>query len=420
MNKDLIAIFEYLEREKGIKREVIIAAIEESLKAAARKSIKGLINVSIHINSKTGNIDVIAQKEVVDKVTIPEEEISLEDAKVLNPFCEIGQWVDITVTPQEFGRIAAQTARQVIAQKLRGAERDVIYEEYRHRLKELISGTVKRTIRGATLVVDLGKVEAILPDRFYPKTEKYNIGDRVQALLLEVRDTESGGAEVILSRSHPEFVAQLFQQEVPELNDGTIVIEKIVRDAGYRTKIAVRSMDPKVDPVGACVGIRGTRVKNIIRELNNEKIDIIPYSDDRMQLLQNALIPVQIKKFNESGSTISVVVEDEDYPTTLGKRGMNARLNGQLLGVDLEVQKMSEYRRLMEVQRKEIASSDDKTLDDELQIPGMSSLIIGSLISAGYDTPRKLLNATREQLEAIPEIKGLADKILDEIRKKRM
>ena len=420
MNKDLIAIFEYLEREKGIKREVIISAIEESLKAAARKSIKGLINVSIHINPKTGNIDVIAQKEVVDKVTIPEEEITLEDAKVLNPFCEIGQWVDITVTPQEFGRIAAQTARQIIAQKLRGAERDVIYEEYRHRLKELISGTVKRTIRGATLVVDLGKVEAILPDRFYPKSEKYNIGDRVQALLLEVRDTESGGAEVILSRSHPEFVAQLFQQEVPELNDGTIVIEKIVRDPGYRTKLAVRSMDPKVDPVGACVGVRGTRVKNIIRELNNEKIDIIPYSDDRMQLLQNALIPVQIKKFNESGSVISVVVEDEDYPTTLGKRGMNARLNGQLLGVDLEVQKMSEYRRLMEVQRKEIASSDDPTLDEELQIPGMSSLIIGSLISAGYDTPRKLLNATREQLEAIPEIKGLADKILDEIRKKRM
>ncbi len=420
MNKDLIAIFEYLEREKGIKREVIIGAIEESLKAAARKSIKGLINVSIHINSKTGNIDVIAQKEVVDKVTIPEEEITLEDAKVLNPFCEIGQWVDITVTPQEFGRIAAQTARQVIAQKLRGAERDVIYEEYRHRLKELISGTVKRTIRGATLVVDLGKVEAILPDRFYPKTEKYNIGDRVQALLLEVRDTDSGGAEVILSRSHPEFVAQLFQQEVPELGDGTIVIEKIVRDPGYRTKLAVRSMDPKVDPVGACVGVRGTRVKNIIRELNNEKIDIIPYSDDRMQLLQNALIPVQIKKFNESGNMISVVVEDEDYPTTLGKRGMNARLNGQLLGVDLEVQKMSDYRRLMEVQRKEIAASEDPTLDEELKIPGMSSLIVGSLISAGFDTPRKLLNATREQLEAIPEIKGLADKILDEIRKKRM
>src|SRR5579885_1815918 len=241
MNKDLVAIFEYLEREKGIKRDVIINAIEESLRAAARKSIKGLINISVHINPKSGNIDVIAQKEVVDKVTIPEEEISLEQAKVLNPQAEIGDWVDITVTPQDFGRIAAQTARQVISQKLRVAERDVIYEEYRHRLHEIISGTVKRVVRGATLIVDLGKVEAILPDRFYPKTEKFNVGERVQALLYEVRDTESGGAEVILSRSHPEFVEQLFMQEVPELSDGTIVIQKIVREAGYRTKLAVQS-----------------------------------------------------------------------------------------------------------------------------------------------------------------------------------
>src|SRR5579872_836623 len=315
MNKDLVAIFEYLEREKGIKREIIISAIEESLRAAARKSTKGLINVSVAINSKTGEIDVIAQKEVVDKVTIPEEEITLEDARILNPHCEIGQWVDISVTPQDFGRIAAQTARQVISQKLRSAERDVIYEEYRHRVNELISGSVKRVIRGATLIVDLGKVEGIMPDRFYPKIEKYNVGDRVQALLFEVRDTENGGAEVILSRSHPEFVRQLFLQEVPELQDGTITIEKIVRDPGYRTKLAVKSSDSKVDPVGACVGVRGTRVKNIIRELNNEKIDIIPYSEDPITLLQNALNPIKIKKIfvSEDRSTINLIVNDEDY-----------------------------------------------------------------------------------------------------------
>ena len=191
MNKDLVAIFEYLKREKGIKRDIIITAVEESLRAAARKSVKGLINVSVHINPKTGNIDVIAQKEVVDVVTIPDEEISLEDARILNPNSEIGQWIDITVTPSDFGRIAAQTARQIISQKLRSAERDVIYEEYRHRINEIISGTVKRIIRGATLIVDLGKVEAIMPNRFYPKTEKYNVGERVQALLLEVRDTKA-------------------------------------------------------------------------------------------------------------------------------------------------------------------------------------------------------------------------------------
>ena len=423
MNKDLVAIFEYLEREKGIKRDVIIGAIEESLRAAARKSIKGLINVSVTINSKTGVIDVIAQKEVVDKVTIPEEEISLEEARNINPNAELGQWIDIQVTPQDFGRIAAQTARQVIAQKLRSAERDVIYEEYRHRINEIISGTVKRVVRGATLIVDLGKVEAILPDRFYPKTEKYNIGERVQALLLEVRDTESGGAEVILSRSHPEFVAQLFMQEVPELNDGTIVIERIVRDAGYRTKLAVRSHDPKVDPVGACVGVRGTRVKNIIRELNNEKIDIIPFVEDPVQLLKNALAPIEIKRLeiSEDHSNIFLVVSDEDYPAVLGKRGMNARLNGSLIDAELNVQKMSEYQMATQLQRNEMATAEDPSLDERLTIEGLSNMIVDTLISAGFDTPRKVLNATPEQLTSIPEISmEMADKILEQIRKKRV
>jgi transcription termination/antitermination protein NusA len=431
MNKDLVAIFEYLEREKGIKREIIISAVEESLRAAARKNVKGFINISVHINPKTGNIDVIAQKEVVDKVTIPEEEISLEEARKINPYCEMGQWVDIPITPQDFGRIAAQTACQVISQKLRSAERDVIYEEYRHRINEIISGTVKRAIRGATLIVDLGKVEAIMPDRFYPKTEKYNIGDRVQALLLEVRDTESGGAEVILSRSHPEFVAQLFIQEVPEINDGTITIEKIVRDAGYRTKVAVRSHDPKVDPVGACVGIRGNRVKNVIRELNNEKIDIIPYVDDPAVLLQNAMQPIEIKKMfiSDDKSTFSIIVNDEDYPAALGKRGMNARLNGELAGVELQVQKMSQYQTAMNIERAQIAQAEDPTLDErlskthfeELGREGISGMILESLIGANFDTPRKVLNSTAEELAKIPEISlEMADKILEKIRKKRV
>ncbi len=424
MNKDLVAIFEYLEREKGIKREVIISAVEESLRAAARKSIKGLINVSVQVNSKTGDIEVMAQKEVVDRVTIPEEEISLEDAKLINPYAELGQWVDIMATPHDFGRIAAQTARQIIAQKLRSAERDVIYEEYRHRINEIVSGTVKRVVRGATLIVDLGKVEAILPDRFYPKTEKYNVGDRVQALLLEVRDTDNGGAEVVLTRSHPEFVAQLFAQEVPEINDGTITIEKMARDAGYRTKLAVRSQDHKLDPVGACVGVRGNRVKNVIRELNNEKIDIIPYADDPIQLLQNALSPLEIKKLlvSEDGTTITIVVNDEDYPTALGKRGMNARLNGQLVEADLQIQKMSQYQAMMNIERAQLATADDPTLDERLTLEGsMWKMIVESLIGAGFDTPRKVLNATREQLATIPEISlDMADKILEEIRKKRV
>lgn len=422
MNKDLVAIFEYLEREKGIKRDIIISAIEESLRAAARKSIKGYINVTVNIHPKTGDIEVVAQKEVVDKVTIPQEEITLEDAQVLNPDAKIGDWVDIIITPQDFGRIAAQTARQIISQKLRSAERDVIYEEYRHRMGELISGTVKRIVRGATLIVDLGKVEGILPDRFYPKTEKYNIGEKVLALLLEVKDTENGGAEVILTRGHPQFVEQLFTQEVPEINDGTITIERIVRDPGYRTKIAVRSTDLKVDPVGACVGVRGSRVKNIIRELNNEKIDIIPFVDDPIKLLKNALDPVEIKRLetDETGENILLVVGDEDYPTVLGKKGMNARLCGQLIGMDIHVKKLSEYQKVSNLERAELASSEDPTLDEPLKIEGMSSLIVESLIGAGYNTMRKLLQATPQELTAITEISSdMANKILEQISKKR-
>lgn len=433
MNKDLLAIFEYLEREKGIKRDIIINAIEEALKVAARKSIKGLMNVSVKIDAKTGEIKVYAQKEVVDKVTIPEEEILLENARELYPNCDIGDWIDLEATPEDFGRIAAQTARQVIQQKLRSAERDVIYEEYRHRINELISGTVKRVVRGATLIVDLGKVEAILPERFYPKTERYNIGEKVQALLFEVRDTENGGAEVILSRSHPEFVRQLFLQEVPELEDETVLIERIAREPGYRTKLAVSSNDSKVDPVGACVGVRGTRVKNIIRELNNEKIDIIPFVQDKVQFLQNALAPVEIKKINisEDESTISIVVNDEQYPTVLGKKGMNARLCGQLVGIELDVQRMSEYQTTVNIQRAQLALMDDPALDKELKveefkIEGMSSFIIDSLVSAlvsaGYNTPRKILNAGVQEIAKIPEINSLemADKILEGVRQKRL
>jgi len=422
MNKDLLAIFEYLEREKGIKREVITAAVEESLLAAARKSIKGLINISVHINQKTGDIEVTAQKEVVDNVTIPEEEITLEEARLINPYAEIGAWVDIPCTPQDFGRIAAQTARQVISQKLRSAERDVIYEEYRHRVNEIISGTVKRVIRGATLIVDLGKVEGILPDRFYPKTEKYNVGDRVQALLFEVRDTESGGAEVILSRSHPEFVRQLFIQEVPELQDGTVTIEKIVRDAGYRTKLAVKSSESKVDPVGACVGVRGTRVKNIIRELNNEKIDIVPFTEDPIQLLINALSPIEVRKIdvNEDNTVVTIVVDDESYPAVLGKRGMNARLNGDLIGVELQVQKLSDYQQISQIQRQQLALGTDPSLDQKLQVEGISSLVIDAFILAGYDTPRKVLSQPVAELAKIPGLTvNLVTQVLDEICKKK-
>ncbi len=415
MNKDLIAIFEYLEREKGIKREIVIKAIEDSLRAAARKGIAGGENVEVQIDSKTGDIEVFVRKNIVDIVENPEEEISLEEAQKLAPNCKIGQRLEISIPPQDFGRIAAQTARQIITQKLKGAERDVIYEEYRHRIGEIISGTIKKIVK-RNIIVDLGKVEAILPEKYFPKTEKTHIGERIQALLLEVRDTEIGGAEVILSRSHPEFVAALFELEVPELADNIIKIEKIVREAGYRTKLAVSSSDTKIDPVGTCVGVRGTRIKNIIREINNEKIDVIPYSEDKVQLLQNALSPLNIQrlKFNER---LIVVVNDEDYPIAIGKKGMNARLISRLIEKEIDFQKLTEFQKLVTVQMAELGESSKPSLDKPLKIEGLSSLLVDGLISAGYDTIRKVLKARPEEITSkVPGINylDLADKILEQ------
>ncbi|MBS0622400.1 MAG: transcription termination/antitermination protein NusA [Verrucomicrobia bacterium] len=419
MNKDLVAIFEYMERERGIKRELVAQAIEEALLIAARKRLHDQANVRVNVNAKTGDFEVLCEKMIVEEVENPGVEIALDVAREIDPDCALGEFIDIEITPEGFGRIAAQAAKQVIAQKLRSAERDVIYEEYRHRIGEIVSGTVKRFVRGANLMVDLGKVEAIMPAKEYPKTERYQVGDRVHGLLLTVQDLENGGAEVVLSRSHPDFVRALFEQEVPEISDGTVVIEKIVREAGYRAKICVRSNDSRVDPVGTCVGVRGARVKAVVRELENEKVDIIPYADDPVLLLQNALDPVEIRKIsvNEADKVISIVVDDEAYATVIGRKGLNARLNGLLIGYDLEAQKMSEYQRLMTVTRAELAESSNPALDQKLKIPGITSLVVDNLIDAGYDTARKVLRAGTEDLASVPGISlEMAERVLEGVQ----
>ena len=421
MNKDLLAVLDYLDREKGIKRGVVLQAIEESLFAAAKKSVKGIEEVRIEVDYQTGLIEVFGKKLVVEKVKKFETEIALKDAQEIYQDCEIGDFLEFEMTPKDFGRIAAQTARQVISQKLKGAERDVIYAEYRDRVNEIVSGSVKHFVRGSDIIVDLGKVDALMPMREYPKVERYQIGEKVTALLMEVQDSEHGGAEVILSRSSPEFVRQLFLQEVPELNDGVIVIKKIVREPGYRTKISVISTDQKVDPVGACVGMRGNRVKNIVRELNNEKIDIIPYSDDPIELLQNALSPVEIRKIsiNEQDRIVTIVVDDDDFPTVIGKRGMNARLNGRLIQAELEVKRMTEYKKVLSIQQYELAESDDPSLDEPLQIEAVNKLVLQNLIEAGFDTKRKVLKSTPEEIAKIAGVsEALIDQILQEIRQK--
>jgi transcription termination/antitermination protein NusA len=422
MNKELIAIFEYLEREKGIKRDVIVKAIENALAASAQKAMPGSPELSVSIDPRTGVITATSQKEVVETVVAPKEEISIKDALEIDPECELEQIIEVPVDPKMLGRIAAQKAKQIINQKIRTAERDVICEEYRHRINEIVSGTIKRKGKGGDLVVDLGKVEALLPVRQYPSTERYREGEKVLALLLEVRDLPEEAAEVILSRSSEELVRQLFIQEVPEVNDGTVVIKTLVREAGYRTKVAVESNDYKVDPVGTCIGVRGTRIKNIIRELNNEKIDVIPHSNNSVEFLQNIMAPVEIKKIgvNESETAISIVVDDADIGTVLGKKGMNTRLTAKLLGKELEVRRLSEYKKALELERKALAENEDPALDEHLQIKGFNKMILENIIDAGFDTKRKLLLASPEELANIPGIEiEMAENLLEEIIKQK-
>jgi transcription termination/antitermination protein NusA len=423
MKKDLLAIFEYLEREKGIKREIIINAIEEALVIAARKSVKGAPTLSVTISPKTGAIEVLAEKEIVEEVTYEDEEITLEEAQELDPGAQLGQWLKVVIHPENFGRIAAQLAKQVIAQKIRTAERDVIYNEYRDRIHELISGTVKRIVRRGTLIVDLGKVEAIMPEKFYPRDEKYNVGDRIQCLLWEVQDTDNGGAEVILTRSHAEFVEKLFEQEVPELSEGVVSIKKVVREPGYKTKMIVSSTDPRVDPLGACVGVRGTRVKNIIRELNNEKIDIVIELDDPVALLESLLYPIQAKKINYDSNegVISLVVEDEDYPIVIGKRGMNTRLNARLVDLEIVVKKNTEYQRELNFERQQMDIEGGDELDVSIEtIDDINSFVKDSLKEHGLTTLRSLMNVSSEELAKQTDMSvEIIEDVKEKIRKLR-
>jgi len=423
VNKDLVAIFDYLEREKGIQRELVVAALEEALYAAAKKSVTGVQDVTISINPKSGVIDVLAKKTIVTKVQRPTLEISLKDALELNPSAEVGQSMLVAVTPDNFGRIAAQTARQVMTQKLRGLEREVIQSEYRDRIGEIVSGTVKRFVKGQNLLIDLGKVEAFMPMKEYPRNEHYQIGDKVLALLKAVRDNDMGGAEVILSRSSPDFVKALFEQEVPEISDGTVSIEKVAREAGARSKVMVKSIDPRVDAVGSCVGMRGGRIKNVLRELGSEKLDIVPYSDDPVEVVQSALSPVQLLKIamSDEEPAMLVVVADSDYPIAIGKRGVNARLAGELAGLHLVVERLGDYEAEQSSARLAEAEQIDPSLDETLVVPGFSALLIESLIGAGYDTPRKVLIAAPNELARVPGISlETADRILDALRKMRM
>ncbi|MDP3981193.1 MAG: transcription termination factor NusA [Chlamydiota bacterium] len=346
MNGELLNVLDYIEREKGIKREVLIKAVESSLLLASKKSIGSARNASIVIDPQTGHIKVFKKFLVVKEVKNAQEEITLKKAKQHQANAKIGDEVSLEITPENFGRIAAQTAKQVIVQKLREAEKDIIFAEYRDRIGDLVNGIIRRIERG-NIIVDLGKSEAILTQREQSPVEKYSIGSRIRTLIVDVK-YDAKFPMILLSRTHPDFLKKMFELEVPEIADGIVEIKSIAREAGYRSKIAVFSSAEKVDCVGACVGMRGERVKNVVRELNGEKIDIVRWDEDQAVYIANALSPAKLKKVQvlQTEKRVSVIVEEDQLSLAIGKKGQNARLCAKLTGwrIDISTQRMPTAR----------------------------------------------------------------------------
>ncbi len=344
MNIEFIEALEEIEEEKGISKEVILEALESALISSYKKNFGSSQNVEIEIDENSGIVKVFAKKNVVENVEDELLEISLEDAKSIDDKYQIGDIVNIEITPKNFGRIAAQTAKQVIIQRIKDAERDVIYEEFADRENEIITGTVQRVSRN-NVYVDLGKTEGILPPSEQIDGEVYEQGDRLKLYILEVKKTTKG-PQIILSRSHPGLIKRLFELEVPEIHEGIVEIYAISREAGSRTKIAVFSRDPNVDPVGACVGFKGSRVKAIVEELNGEKIDIIVWSKNIEEFIANSLSPSKVLKVeaNEQEKSALVVVPDYQLSLAIGKEGQNARLAAKLTNWKIDIKSESQYK----------------------------------------------------------------------------
>lgn len=396
MNGELAAVLNYLEKERGIDRETLFQTVEAALLSASRKSVGPARNLRIHMDRKTCDIRAYATVDVVEQVASKHDELTLVEARRIKPAVKIGDQIEIEVTPKNFGRIAAQTAKQAILQKIRQAERNIVFEEYRDRVNDIVSGTIRRFER-SDIIVDLGRAEAIMPSKERIATEVYQIGDQIRALILSVQENPSGPS-ILLSRSHPDFVRRLFELEVAEISDRTVEIKGISREPGYRTKLAVVSHDSKVDPVGACVGMRGVRVKNIVRELSGEKIDIVRWSEDLRTYVTNALSPAKLAKVEiESGESrlIRVTTEADQLSLAIGKRGQNVRLSSRLIGWKIDVQK-DEGNITFE---EKVA----RAVEGLAKVPGIGHENATKLVQAGFLNIEGILAADVADIEATGE-----------------
>jgi len=398
MTNDIVALIDYYEKEKGIDREKVVAALEYAFISAYRKMVPGaeaIETLRADVNTRKGetriwaSLAVVADEEYSDKFN----QVPLKLAEKKSPGSQPGDLLEFDVTPKDFGRIAVQTAKQTMMQRLRQAEKEMIYEEFKDRAGDVVSGTVRRFERN-DVMIDLGKFEGIMPNRERVQGEDYNIGDRIRAYVLAV-ENEGRGPEIILSRSHPNFVRRLFEAEVNEISDHTVEIRGVAREAGFRTKIAVWSNDPKVDPVGACVGMRGARVKNIVRELNNEKVDIIRWSDDPREFVKEALKPAEIRsiQIDEQGHVVHVTVDEADLSKAIGRKGQNARLTSRLMGWDVQVRKDESK----EEQLKAKIGGAAHTLGEQL---GLSDELAEKLTFAGGATAELVIDMPADYIAA--------------------
>jgi len=401
---------EMLSREKHIEPEIVVAAIEDAMVVAARKYYKTEEDLRAKFNQETGQVDVYSVHTVVEEVVDPQKEVSLSEAKKKDPAAEVGTEILAAKPTDVLGRIAAQTAKQVILQKVREAERDTIFNEYHNRVGEMITVIVKRA-EGPDLIVDMGRTEARLPKREQSKLETYNIGERLRVVIKAV-DRAAKGPQVVVSRADASLVQRLFEMEVPEIYDGTVQIRFAAREAGERTKVAVMSRDKDVDPVGACVGMKGMRVQSIIRELRGEKIDIIPYSEDTVQFAQKALSPAKVTRvqiIDPETRHLEVIVEDTQLSLAIGKKGQNVRLASKLIGWNVDIKSEEEKRQEIEAQMTALTAPGTPLSE----LKGVGPKTIERIESHGVSSIEKLADMTPEQLTEIP---GIGEKMVEKIQ----
>ena len=392
---DIQRVIEQVSKDKGIDRKILIQGLEEALRFAAKKKFGNKVDIEVQYNAEIGEIEVFQFREVVDNVTEPEIQISFEEAVKLDPECEIGDSLGTKMDTGTFGRIAAQSAKQVIIQKMKDAERDAVYSSFIDRKGEIINGIVQRIDRG-DLIVNLGHTEGVLHSREQVPRETYRRGDRIRAYIMDVLH-ETRGPQVILSRTHPNFLINLFKTEVPEISEGIVEIKGAAREPGSRAKFAVASNDSDIDPVGACVGMKGSRVQNVVQELRGEKIDIIPWHIDSAKFVCNALAPAEISRviIDEDNRSMEVIVPDDFLSVAIGKRGQNVRLASKLTGWHLDVKSETRYSEAMQ-----------KGYDSLLSLPGIGISMADALYEKGIFSIEELRQVSIEELT---QIRGISE-----------